>query len=148
MQIRKEVQKTDFHMSQPNNNNCFVLMPFSKEMQPIYNNHIKKVCKKLNINVKRADQIFSTNALMEDINKAVINASVVIADLTHNNPNVFYETGICHALGKTVILITQEDTAPSDLTHIKRIPYKYEPVKIKEFERILSDTLKIVLNIK
>lgn len=147
LEIREEAKKTDFHMSRPNNKNCFVVMPFSEEMQPVYNNHIKKVCKRLNINVKRADQIFSANALMEDINKSVLNASVIIADLTNNNPNVFYETGICHALGKTVILITQEDTAPTDLLHIKRIPYKYEPVKIKEFEKDLYETLKTVLNI-
>ena len=147
LQIREEVKKTDFFMTNPNNKNCFVLMPFSKEMQPIYNNHIKKVCKKLNINVRRADQIFSTNPLMDDINKSVLNASVIIADLTNNNPNVFYETGICHALGKTVILITQEETAPTDLMHIKRIHYKYEPVKIKEFEKKLTGTLKTVLKI-
>lgn len=148
LKVREEVKQFDLQISDAKNKSCFVLMPFKTDMQPIYNDHIKKVCKQLKINVTRADQIFSTNALMEDINKSVLNASVIIADLTGNNPNVFYETGICHALGKTVILITQEETAPSDLMHIKRIPYKFTPPSMKQLEKILAETLKTVLKIE
>ena len=145
LKVREEVRQFDLRISDVKNKNCFVIMPFSQVMQPIYNNHIKKVCKQLKIDVTRADKIFSTNSLIEDINEAVLNASVIIADLTNNNPNVFYETGICHALGKTVILITQEETTPTDLTHIKRIPYKYDPPGMKIFEKALTETLKTVL---
>jgi len=56
---------------------------------------------------------------MDDIREAVVTARVIIADLTDHNPNVFYELGICHALGKDVILITQDSEVPSDVRHIQ-----------------------------
>jgi hypothetical protein len=50
---------------------------------------------------------------------------VVIAACTGNNPNVFYELGIAHALGKDVILITQDSIRdmPSDVRHFEFIKY-------------------------
>ena len=40
------------------------------------------------------------------------------------NPNVFYETGIAHTLGREVILITQsESDIPFDLRHLRYVAY-------------------------
>ena len=48
----------------------------------------------------------------------------VVADFTGKNPNVFYEVGIAHTLGKTVIPITQSiDDVPSDLGHHRALLY-------------------------
>jgi hypothetical protein len=85
---------------------CFVLMPFRDQIKPVYEDHITKVCTDLGLAVTRGDQIFSARPVMDDIRESVISCRYVIADLTDGNPNVFYELGICHALGKNVILIT------------------------------------------
>jgi hypothetical protein len=82
---------------------------------------------------------------MTDILDAVRTARIVIADLTHANPNVFYETGICHALGKDVILITQDSEVPFDLRHIRHIRYSYTPRGMAAFELALKETIKAVL---
>ncbi len=122
---------------------CFVLMPFSDELRPVYEDHIVPTCKELGIIVARADQIFSTNPVMYDVREAVTSARYVIADLTRLNPNVFYEVGICHALGKDVILITQDrdDQVPFDLRHIRRIRYEYTPRGIRLLEEALKQTI-------
>jgi guanylate kinase len=122
---------------------CFVLMPFADELRPVYEDHIVPTCKKLGITVARADQIFSTNPVMHDVREAVTSARYVIADLTHLNPNVFYEVGICHALGKDVILITQDrdDQIPFDLRHIRRIHYEYTPRGMQALEEALKQTI-------
>jgi nucleoside 2-deoxyribosyltransferase len=44
---------------------------------------------------------------MQDVWNHINKARIIIADLTTRNPNVFYEVGIAHALGKDVILLTQ-----------------------------------------
>jgi guanylate kinase len=147
LKIRNDVKQSDIKIPNMQNRNCFVIMPFKEEMKPIYTDYIQKICKKLKIKVTRADQIFTSNALMDDINKSVLEASIIIADLTSNNPNVLYELGICHALGKTVILITQEENAPTDIFHIKRIPYKFTPPGMKKFESDLTETLKNFIEI-
>lgn len=120
---------------------CFVLMPFRPELRPVYEDHIVRVCEGLGLTVTRADQIFSARPIMEDILEAVVTARYIIADLTDNNPNVLYEIGICHALGKRVILMTQSPNVPFDLTHIRHIRYEFTPRGMKEFEAALSATL-------
>jgi len=51
-------------------------------------------------------------------------ARVVVCDLSGRNANVFYETGIAHAVGAEVILISQHQTdVPFDLQHIRYINY-------------------------
>jgi len=82
---------------------------------------------------------------MDDIVEAVRNSRIVVADLTCRDPNVFYETGICHALGKDVILITQDEDVPFDLKHIRHIFYEYTPRGMKRFEKTLKETIKSIL---
>jgi guanylate kinase len=123
-------------------NGCFVLMPFREELRPVYEDHISKVCTDLHLSVTRADQIFSTKPIMDDIRESVIDAQYIIADLTDNNPNVFYELGICHALGKKVILITQGDVVPSDVSHIQYFRYDLTPKGMQALEITLRATLQ------
>jgi guanylate kinase len=124
---------------------CFVLMPFKAEFSPVYDDHIVPVCSSVGMSPFRADKIFSTNPIIEDIRESVASAKIIIADLTDNNPNVFYEVGICHAMGKDVILITQNQEIPFDLRHLRCIIYKYTPRGMREFEANLRSTLEALL---
>ena len=55
----------------------------------------------------RADDIYDNRPIIEDVWRCTNEARILIAELTGRNPNVFYETGIAHTVGKEVILITQ-----------------------------------------
>jgi guanylate kinase len=121
---------------------CFVLMPFKQELRPIYEDHLVKVCKALSISVTRADQIFATGPVMDQVREQVSSARYVIADLTDNNPNVFYELGICHAIGKQVVLMTQNTEVPFDVRHLRHIRYQYTPRGMLDFEDALMSTLQ------
>lgn len=131
----------------PNKNyvyDLFVLMPFMPELNGVYHNHIKKVADSLNLSIACADDFFSQKSIIEEIWSAIAQASILIADGTHKNPNVFYEIGIAHAIGKPVILITQNhDDIPFDLRHRRYIPYK--PSEMDEFETKLSKTISETL---
>ena len=122
------------------------MMPFRQELKPVYEDHIAKVCKELAISVTRADQIFSPGPVMDNVNEQVTSARYVIADLTDNNPNVFYELGICHALGKQVILMTQNEDVPFDVRHLRRIRYQFTPRGMTDFEDALRATLQALHN--
>ncbi len=121
------------------NDLCFVLMPFNEKLQPIYEDHIKKVVLKCKLKCKRADDFFSISAIIDDIWENINISRIVIADLTGKNPNVFYEVGLAHALRKDVILITQnEDDVPFDLRHLRYVKYSYTPRGMAEFEGTLT----------
>lgn len=86
---------------------CFVLMPFGAPWSTrIWERHLKPIIESCGFEAQRADD-FTGHDVMEDVWKGLNQAQVVIADITGRNPNVFYELGIAHTLGKNVILITQ-----------------------------------------
>jgi hypothetical protein len=62
--------------------------------------------------------------ILQRIYNQIAKADLIVADMTTRNPNVFYEVGYAHALGKPVILLTQEaDDIPFDLKHYPHIIY-------------------------
>jgi hypothetical protein len=124
-----------------------VLMPFKTDLLPIYQDHIKKVAHQLNMSVARADDFFTTQSIIEEIWSAIANSKCIIADCTDRNPNVFYEIGIAHSLGKPVILITKNsEDIPFDLRHRRFIKYEYTPRGVQEFEEKLTNTLQEFTN--
>jgi hypothetical protein len=120
----------------------FVLMPFAQELKPVFEDHIKKVAGELNLRVKRADDLFSKDSVMEDVWNALNQAKLAIADCTARNSNVFYEIGIAHTINKPVILITQnENDVPFDLRHLRYIKYDYTPRGMIKFENQLRTAI-------
>ena len=129
---------------------CFVLMPFSKEdhLQEVYQRHVKSVVEgKCGLRCERADDIYDVSGVMQSVWEGINKATIIIAELTNRNPNVFYELGIAHTLGKPVVMITQSmDFVPFDLRHLRSIVYEYTPHAIGEFERRLKRTIDTVLS--
>ena len=67
----------------------------------------------------------ANTSIIDDICNSILGADVVVADCTGQNPNVFYELGIAHTLGKDVILLTQSiDDIPFDISHLRFIEYE------------------------
>lgn len=132
------------------NKSIFVLMPYNDELDGIYNNIIKPTIEgeKLGFTCKRADEIKSNKAIIEDIFKGICEARIVIADLTNLNPNVMYELGIAHTVGKDTILLFQKNDEvkfPLDITHIKRIEYKNDAIGGKKLENDIIATIKVII---
>jgi hypothetical protein len=127
----KDPEKTDAtgNSTQPEGRaRCFVIMPFnSSDLQWIYENIVKPAASKRAI-CERGDDAFGSNVVMEDIFNKIKSSSFAIADLTGKNANVFYELGICHALGKPVLLLAQSvEDLPFDIRHRRVLLYEYSP---------------------
>ena len=125
----------------------FMLMPFSDEdIQHVYQDHVRNVLKSFNYTVKRGDDFFTDKSVISDIWSAINSAKLIIADCTHRNPNVFYELGIAHAVGKPTILITSDiDDMPFDLRHQRFIEYQYKPRAMIDFEVKLKEAIQSLL---
>jgi hypothetical protein len=106
----------------------FVLMPFDTGMEGFYRDHIRGLGDELGITIRRADDTVSDKPFMLKVWNGICSARLVLADCTQNNPNVFYEIGIAHTVGKKVVLITRsENDIPADVKHFDYIPYIYDP---------------------
>jgi hypothetical protein len=120
----------------------FVLMPFNSKLKAVYTEHIKPLGAALGVNIRRADDFFSPKPFMFKVWEGICSARLVIADCTEKNPNVFYEIGMAHTVGKPVVLITRsEKDIPSDIKHIDFIEYAYDPEGAKD----LTDKLALII---
>jgi hypothetical protein len=121
----------------------FVLMPFKAKMQTVYTNHIKKMGEELGLTIRRADEIYSPRHFIENVWDGICAAQLILADCTEKNPNVFYEIGMAHTVGKKVVLITRSDKdIPSDIKHFDYIPYIYDPEGVETLIGKLKTFLK------
>ena len=118
-------------------------MPFKAKMEKVYTSHIKKTVEELGLTIRRADKIYSTQPFMEKVWDGICSAQLVIADCTEKNPNVFYEIGIAHTVGKKVVLLTRSDKdVPSDIKHFDYIPCVYDPEGVESLTAKLRAFLK------
>lgn len=113
------------------NDKCFVICPIGakesdtrRRSEKVFK-HI--ICKALDgYDIIRADQIPKPGQITTHVMEHIIECHTLVADLTDNNANVFYELALRHALGKPAILIIQadqEDLVPFDLKDMRVITY-------------------------
>ena len=122
----------------------FVLMPFDRINDDIYQLGIKKACGEAGACVDRLDEQDYNGIILQRIYNQIDKADVIIADITGINPNVCYETGYAHALGKQVVLLAQNaEDIPFDLKHYPHIVYNGRIVDlIPELERKITYAIK------
>lgn len=104
----------------------FVLTPFS-DIETKTFDAIKKVCGEVDLKCSRGDEVYRENNILSHIVESILKSNVIIANINGRNPNVFYELGICHALGKPVIVISKtKNDLPFDISAKNIVFYEDE----------------------
>jgi hypothetical protein len=133
---------------------CFVISPIGTEGTEVrqrFREILEHVIRpafsdaEFSMEVIRADDIKKPSAFIRDILEYIAGAHSVIADLTAQNPNVFYELGVRHALSPRTILIAQNaEDIPSDLRGERTIIYQTSPAGVAAFRREIQEYLKAI----
>ena len=140
---------------------CFVIMPIGdKEMTPEKYQHFKEVYEKLikpsvedvakslslEIECFRADDIKRSGSIMKKVLQDLLDRVIVIADLSGQNPNVFYELGVRHTFFKRSILISDTPgNNPFDVHGYRTIPYKYPGSDQNNFRNALRGHIEDII---
>lgn len=97
-----------------------VNLPFREPFTTVYNDCIIPPLQGDGFRIK-ADEIFApANYITKNIWQLINRSSLLIADITIRNPNVFYELGIAHTIGRDVIIISQnKDDIPFDIQSLQ-----------------------------
>ena len=93
---------------------------------------------------KRADELRQPGLVTELFTRWLLEADMVLVDLTFGNPNVFYELGVRQALSaRSTVLVAQAGTAlPFDVQSQAVVHYDYFLTpSLKPFQRSLTDHL-------
>ncbi len=124
-----------------------VMMPFNKSFDGTFS-AIQRVTEHAEIDFEclRADDIWNNSIFIQDIFDLIYCARIVIVDFTGRNPNVMYETGIAHTLGKEVIPICQNiEDIPSDLVHHRALKYLPNQEGYRDLSNELFKRIKAII---
>lgn len=113
---------------------AFVVMPFGRkqgadgqwiDFNTIYENLIKPALETAGFESFRADEEASSGDILTDMFQELLLADLVVADLSIDNANVFYELGIRHAMRKRGVVHIQAGRAymPFDILSVRTLPY-------------------------
>lgn len=119
-----------------------VMMPFEGSFRPVYES-IRAAAERNGMTCQRADDIWIDATVIQDVFSLLFRSHIVVCDFSGRNPNVFYEAGIAHTLGKHVIPITQHaEDIPFDLRHHRYLRYLNNREGIVELQRELEKRIK------
>ena len=117
------------------------LMPFNRQYNRIHE-CIKEVCRANDCQCHRSDDKYTPNSILKYTMELILKSQVIIAVLDGRNANVYYEVGIAHSIGKTVILVNNvsrfKDT-PFDIKGNRIVLYKDIPNLHLQLDRILKN---------
>jgi len=113
---------------------------------------IKPALEARGLEARRADLDVSPGSITQKLLKDLVEAKLVIADLTGRNPNVYYELGIAHSFAKPLIAIADSvsglpfDNKDERVIELGEYPESGLPVaKVESTKKILNEALDIVL---
>lgn len=122
-------------------------MPFGiADLDDVYRETVVPAVESLGLSCVRGDDIFGVDSIMEDIWSLLCRCTLVVGEFTGRNPNVLYEAGIAHTLGKPLIAITQDVAdIPFDFRHMRVIEYRSSPSGYRDLASRVKSTIETVL---
>ena len=130
----------------PDSSLIAVMMPFDTEFDFVYQ-AIILAAKSAGMKCSRVDDIWDDSTIIQDIFSLIYRARIVICDFSCKNPNVFYEAGIAHTLGKQVIPLARSvDDIPFDLRHHRHLLYLPNQQGLAEMQSGLIRRIRTLLS--
>jgi hypothetical protein len=115
----------------------FVLMPFRPQFDGTYQ-IIRDVASRWGFRVLRADEIAGPGRITDQILTAIQTSGLILADITETNPNVLYEVGMAHTLGKETVLLSQS---------IHDIPFDVAAVRVTIYDNTVTGAANLAKNL-
>jgi len=131
---------------------CFVLQPFDNDKYDRrYKEIIEPVIIECGLISYRVDEDCASIIPIESIHSKIRESSICVAEITTNNPNVWYELGYALALGKKVVMLCSEERTtqfPFDIRHRNILLYKTQTLSdFEKFKNSLKDRISTYLSL-
>lgn len=128
---------------------CFLIQPFSDVFNKRYKSVYAPAIRDAGLTPYRIDEDNSVVVPIEDIEKKIEGAAICLADITVDNPNVWYELGYAIASGKLVCLVCaadRGDTFPFDIRHRHIVRYRTDsPEDFVALQTQITERIRAVM---
>ena len=130
---------------------CFVIQPFdSGKFDKRYDDVYKPAIAAAGLQPYRVDKDYGVDVPIDAIEQGIRNAVVCLADITTDNPNVWYELGFAFASGKPVVMLCGDERTgkkyPFDIQHRTITPYQADsPSDFETLKGAITKRLKAIL---
>lgn len=140
------IQFTDVSVSEEPGK-VFVVMQFSEPYHELYEDVIQPVTKDFGLEAHHAGEVFGPGIILYDIVHDINEAKIVVAEITEQNQNVFYELGYAHALRKPTILLAERGKdLPFDVSGYRCLFYENSIGGKRKVEEGLRKHLQAILH--
>jgi hypothetical protein len=122
------------------------------DLDQSYRNMIKPAVEAAGLKCVRADEIVHSGLIDLPMYEQLLNADVVVTDLSTSNKNAFYELGVRHALRPYTTVVIAEDgikAFPFDVNHVLVRQYHHlgEDIGFGEVMRFRQELTKAIVEI-
>ena len=129
---------------------CFVMQPFDGDVfDKRYEDVFAPAIKGAGLEPYRVDRDPGVSVPIEDIASGIRSAQLCFAEITTNNPNVWFELGFAVAASKEVVLVCAEDRTshfPFDVQHRSIIKYRTgAPQDFTELQKRITERITALL---
>jgi hypothetical protein len=107
----------------------FVVMQFSEPYKQLYDDVIKPVTATFGLRAYHVGDVFGPGLILGDVAQGIVDAKVIVAEITPPNQNVFYELGYAHALAKPTILLAERG---------KQLPFDISGYRVLFYENTIA----------
>lgn len=124
-------------------NKAFLIAPINSRFEKQVKT-IKAACDEIGIKCEAADEEFISGPILSVIVKKMLSASLVVAIIDGRNPNVFYELGLAHAFGKTVVMVSNGlEDIPFDIQSQRMVLVNWDsPKSVEKIRKSLAESMR------
>ena len=117
---------------------CFVIQPFKGKYEKRYADTFEPAIRDAGVEPYRVDEDSGADIIISTIEKEIEKSDVCFAEITSDNPNVWYELGYALSHGKHITMVCEKSrTLPFDIRHRRII--QYETASTSDFEKLKKD---------
>ena len=127
---------------------CFVIQPFDNKFDKRFEDIYKPALKQAGLDAYRVDRDPGVEVPIDTIEERIRDADICLADITTNNPNVWYELGYAFATGRSTIMVCERERhgLPFDIQHRTVIQYGSDSQSdFHELQRKITERAKVLL---
>lgn len=127
---------------------CFVIQPFQDDRyEKRYRDVFRPAIESAGLYPYRVDEDLGANIIITTIEEQIKSSALCFAEITANNPNVWYELGYAMAINKKIVMVCEKDRElPFDIRHRKIIQYASQSTSdFYELKSQITEAIKVAL---